>query len=134
MSAALTAEQLVDIVVNRYFAKVDAKDLAGTLSCFNPDIHFTIQSSFTDYYGRDDAEKGIKGMFERLSSSYKTIWHGNFSHIVDVPNQSIASQFNVRLVDDAGHETNLSNCNFFYLKNGLFQRVFVYMSGDNVLR
>lgn len=134
MSAPLNAEQLVDIVVNRYFAKVDAKDLAGTLSCFNPDIHFTIQSSFTDYYGRDDEEKGVRGMFMRLSENYQTIWHGDFTHIVDVPNQSIGSQFTVKLKDHEGNDTYLSNCNFFYLKNGLFQRVFVYMSGANVLR
>jgi hypothetical protein len=39
----------------------------------------------------------------------------------------------VYLQESDGKETRMSNCNFFYLENGKFKRVYVYMSGPNVL-
>ena len=54
--------------------------------------------------------------------------------MVDTENNACSSQFNVELTDPAGKLTKLSNCNFFYLDDaGKFKRVFVYMSGPNVL-
>jgi len=127
-----TREYLVDMVVNKYFANVDAKRLQPTLDCFVPDVEFTIQSAFHKHNGRDT---GVKQMFETLFSAYpKKIWHGNFRHIVDVENGHIASQFDVDLIDKDGNQTLLSNCNFFWLENGKFKKVYVYMSGENVLK
>lgn len=132
MTTPMTREQLIDIVVNQYFANVDAKNLQATLDCFNPDVVFTIQSAFHTHTGRDT---GVKAMFETLSASYpKKIWHGNFRHIVDVERGHIASQFDVELIDAQDRVTKLSNCNFFWLENGKFKTVYVYMSGDNVLK
>lgn len=132
MSSKMTREDLIDIVVNRYFANVDAKNLQATLDCFNPDVVFTIQSAFHTHTGRDT---GVKTMFETLSASYpKKIWHGNFRHIVDVERGHIASQFDVELIDAQDKLTKLSNCNFFWLENGKFKTVYVYMSGSNVLK
>ena len=132
MSSNLTREQLIDIVVNQYFANVDAKNLQATLDCFNPDVVFTIQSAFHTHTGRDT---GVKAMFENLSATYpKKIWHGNFRHIVDVERGHIASQFDVELIDAHDRVIKLSNCNFFWLENGKFKTVYVYMSGDNVLK
>jgi hypothetical protein len=54
--------------------------------------------------------------------------------VVDVESNASSSQFNVELTDPGGKLTKLSNCNFFYLDDaGKFKRVFVYMSGPNVL-
>jgi hypothetical protein len=132
VSIPMTREQLIDIVVNQYFANVDRKNLQATLDCFNPDVVFTIQSAFHTHTGRDT---GVKAMFENLSSTYsQKIWHGNFRHVVDVERGHIASQFDVELIDAAGKVTKLSNCNFFWLENGKFKTVYVYMSGDNVLK
>lgn len=132
MTTKLDREQLIDIVVNRYFANVDASQLQPVLDCFEPDVVFTIQSAFHTHTGRDT---GVKQMFETLFASYpKKIWHGNFRHIVDVENGHISSQFDVELIDAAGKVTKLSNCNFFWLENGKFKKVFVYMSGENVLK
>ncbi len=124
-------EYYVDMVENKYFGKVDQKDLAATLDCFTEDAVFTIQSAFTTHEGRDTS---IKGMFERLFDHYVVIVHKDFWHVVDEGHQCCASRFNVELEDKNGKRTSLSNCNFFYLENGKFKRVYVYMSGENVLK
>ena len=132
MSAAKYArEYYVDIVEKRYFANVDAKNMQAVLDCFNPSAVFTIQSAFVTHEGRDT---GVRRMFENLFTTYRRkIVHKNFRHIVDLENHCCASQFEVELIDPDGKDVKLSNCNFFYLKDGKFERVYVYMSGPNVL-
>lgn len=122
----------VDMVENKYFAKVDGKDMDSVLDCFTEDAVFTIQSAFTTHEGRDT---GIRKMFENLFETYSSkMVHRDFTHVVDPENNRCSSQFDVELVDAGGNETNLSNCNFFYLnEDGKFERVYVYMSGENVL-
>lgn len=125
-------EYYVDMVENRYFGNVDAKNLEGVLDCFREDAVFTIQSTFTTHKGRD---VGIKQMFENLFETYSPkIVHRDFDHIVDTGSGCCSSRFKVELVDEEGAELNYSNCNFFYLdEDGRFERVFVWFSGDNVL-
>jgi ketosteroid isomerase-like protein len=122
----------MDMVEEKYFASVDRKDMDAVLDCFAEDAVFTIQSAFTTHEGRDT---GIRKMFENLFATYEQkIVHRDFKHVVDVENNRCAAQFEVELADAEGNETYLSNCNFFYLnENGKFERVFVYMSGENVL-
>jgi SnoaL-like domain len=130
-SGKFAAEYYKGVVENRYFGKVDRKDLGAVLRTFTPSAAFTIQSAFTTHEGRD---AGIRKMFENLFENYKVIVHKDFTHVVDVENNACAAQFNVELTDAAGNLTKLSNCNFFYLDDaGKFKRVFVYMSGPNVL-
>ncbi len=135
MSTPMTAKSkphsfYSDMIAKKYFASVDRKDLAATLACFSEDAVFTIQSSFTVHEGRDT---GIKKMFETFFAGYRTIIHKDFVHINDPEQDRAAAQFNVVLVDNEGKQTNLSNCNVHYFENGKFKRVFVYMSGPNVL-
>jgi hypothetical protein len=126
-SGKFPTEYYKDMVVNKYFGKVDRKDPGAVLRTFAPGAVFTIQSAFTTHEGRDT---GIRKMFE----NYKIIVHKDFTHVVDVENNACSAQFNVELTDPAGKLTRLSNCNFFYLDDaGKFKRVFVYMSGPNVL-
>lgn len=130
-SAKFPADYYKNMVVNQYFGRVDHKDLGAVLRTFAPDAVFTIQSAFTTHAGRDT---GIKKMFENLFENYKVIVHKDFVHVVDPENNACSAQFNVELADPAGNLTKLSNCNFFYLdEHGKFKRVFVYMSGPNVL-
>jgi hypothetical protein len=130
-SGKFPTEYYKDMVENKYFGKVDRKDLGAVLRTFAPSAVFTIQSAFTTYEGRDT---GIKQMFENLFENYKVILHKDFAHVVDTENNACSAQFNVELTSPAGNLTRLSNCNFFYFNdNGKFKRVFVYMSGPNVL-
>lgn len=60
--------------------------------------------------------------------------HIHFRHVADPENNRVASQFSAELTDNEGTEIALTNANFFYLEDGLFRRVFIYMSdGVNVL-
>jgi hypothetical protein len=125
-------EYYVDIVTKRYFDGVDNYNLEKVLDCFHPDAVLTEVTSQTAHEGRD---AGIRTMFEGLFAAHSRIWHGNFVHTVDEASEAICSQFSVEVTPvDGGAELRYENCNRFYLKDGKFQRVFVYMSGDNLLK
>ncbi len=132
MTATLPYEHFVDIVVKRYFDAVDTKDLPRILDCFLPDATLREMTSDTLHAGRDT---GIRAMFERLLADNQRIWHGNFVHTVDREEEAICSQFSVEIAPKGlDRELRYENCNRFYLKDGRFERVFVYMSGENLLK
>lgn len=121
----------VDIVTKRYFDGVDNKNLAQVLNCFTPDAVLHEVTSNTIHRGRDTA---IRAMFEKLFADFSDIWHGNFVHVADPAANAINSQFTVLITPNGGPELRYENCNRFYLKDRLFHRVYVYMSGDNLLK
>lgn len=125
-------EYYVDIVTKRYFHGVDNRDLGLVLDCFHTHATLHEMTSDTLHEGRDeDIRKMFKGLFERNGR----IWHGNFVHTVDTRAQAICSQFSVEITPhDEGRMMRYENCNRFYLKDGRFERVFVYMSGENLLK
>ena len=126
-------EYYVDIVTKRYFDGVDNKNLQKVLDCFHEDASIKEMTSDTLHTGRD---AGIKTMFEGLFANNERIWHGNFVHTVDVPQEAICSQFTVEIEphDLGNEEQRYENCNRFYLRDGKFTEVYVYMSGDNLLK
>jgi hypothetical protein len=121
----------VDIVTKRYFDGVDNKNLAQVLNCFTEDAVLTEATSNTVHRGRDE---GIAAMFRKLFTDFPDIWHGNFVHTADPATNTICSQFTVLITPHGGSELRYENCNRFYLKDRLFHRVYVYMSGDNLLK
>ena len=125
----LAAPALVELA-ERYFAAVDRHDVPAVLACFAPDARFSIATYSTLYEGRDTQ---LRAMFERLNERYAQVWQGHFDHVTDVPNQRIASRFEVENITHGGQKLLKNNCNFFRLQEGLFVEVFVYMSGDNSL-
>jgi ketosteroid isomerase-like protein len=129
-SIRLDQAQLV-AVAERYFSAVDRKDVEGTLTFFAPQAQFAIPNHGIFYEGR---EVEIRGMYERLNERYAKVWHGNFTHTVDVTAQRIASRFRVENITHEGEKLVKNNCNFFELKDGMFTAVYVYMAGDNSLR
>ena len=125
-------EYYVDIVTKRYFHGVDNYDMEMVLDCFHEDAVLTEVTSMTVHEGRDE---GIRKMFEGLFDAHSRIWHGNFVHTADVDSEAICSQFSVEVIPkEAGTELRYENCNRFYLDDGKFSRVFVYMSGENLLK
>lgn len=130
--ADIPYEYYVDIVTKRYFHGVDNFDMDTVLDCFHDDAVLTEVTSMTVHKGRD---AGIRAMFEGLFAAHDRIWHGNFVHTGDPASESICSQFSVEVTptgDDG--ELRYENSNRFYLKDGKFQQVFVYMSGENLLK
>ena len=122
----------VDIVTKRYFDGVDNKNVLQVLDCFHEDAVLTEVTSDTVHNGRDT---GIRSMFEKLFADFGSIWHGNFVHTGDPESNAICSQFTVLITPEgSSEELRYENCNRFYLKGDKFQRVYVYMSGDNLLK
>ena len=116
-------------LVERYFAAVDRKDVEATLACFASDATFFIASHQLRHEGRDTA---IRAMYERLNARYETLWHGDFDHVVETPSR-VASRFTVVNTSAERRLPAKFNCNFFRVRDGLFDQVVVYMSGDNSL-
>ena len=127
----LPYEYYIDIVTKRYFDGVDRYNLDQVLDCFHSDAVLTEVTSMTVHEGRDE---GIATMFKGLFEGFTHIWHGNFVHTTDIEAQSICSQFSVEITPPDGTELRYENCNRFYLRDGKFTEVFVYMSGDNLLK
>jgi|SRR5210317_1014553 len=130
--AALPYEFYVDIVSKRYFHGVDHCDMEMVLDCFHDDAVLTEVTSMTVHEGR---EAGIRTMFEGLFDAHSRIWHGNFVHTADIEAEAICSQFSVEVTPKGADQAlRYENCNRFYLRDGKFTRVFVYMSGENLLK
>ena len=128
---ALPYPYYIDIVTKRYFDGVDNKDMQKVLDCFTDDAILTEVTSNTVHVGRD---AGIRAMFSKLFADFSSIWHGNFVHTADPQTNAVCSQFTVLITPNGGSELRYENCNRFYLKGDKFHRVYVYMSGDNLLK
>jgi ketosteroid isomerase-like protein len=128
---SLAESWYVDIVTKRYFDAVDNKNIERVLDCFHPDAVLTEMTSGTVHEGR---ETGIRSMFAKLFADFESMWHGNFVHVADPKENAICSQFTVLITPNGESELRYENCNRFHLKDRLFDRVYVYMSGDNLLR
>jgi len=127
---ALAYSYYIDIVTKRYFDGVDKKDMDQVLACFTEDAVLTEVTSSTVHSGK----AAIGSMFTRLFTDFSAIWHGNFVHTGDPDSNSVCSQFTVLITPHGEDELRYENCNRFYLKDNKFHRVYVYMSGENLLK
>lgn len=125
----LHRDALIDLAIQRYFARVDAKDMAAVLDCFHDEAVFTVQTSFTTHAGKPAIER----MFTEFFGAWETIVHKDFTITADETNGRIAASFEAVLSDAEGRATRLFNTNFWRVRDGRFQEVHVYMSGANVL-
>lgn len=125
----LDRDALVDLAIHRYFASVDAKDIAAVLDCFHDEALLTVQTAFATHAGKPAIER----MFADLFATWDTLVHRDFTVTVDVLNGRIAASFDAVLTAADGRVTRLANTNFWRVRDGRFQEVHVYMSGANVL-
>jgi hypothetical protein len=65
--------------------------------------------------------------------AYETIVHKDFVCTVDEKNGRITASFEAVLTAVDGSVTRLFNTNFWRIRDGKFQEVYVYFSGANVL-
>ena len=120
---------LIDLATLRYFGSVDAKDMAATLDCFHDEALLCVQTDFTRHAGK----AAIGRMFEDFFGAYATIVHKDFTCTVDEKNGRITACFEAVLTGHDGGVTRLFNTNFWRIRDGKFQEVYVYFSGSNVL-
>lgn len=125
----LGRDALIDLAIQKYFASVDRKDLAATLDCFHEEALFTVQTEFTRHAGK----AAIARMFTDFFGAWDTIVHKDFTCTVDEKNGRIAASFEAVLTDAKGDVVRFFNTNFWRIRDGKFQEVYVYFSGANVL-
>lgn len=125
----LSREELIDLATHKYFANVDAKNMDATLACFHDEALFCVQTAFTRHSGKAE----IRRMFEDFFAGYAEIVHKDFTCTVDEANGRIAASFEAVLTGHDGEITRLFNTNFWRIRDGKFQEVYVYMSGANPL-
>ena len=125
----LDRAQLIELATRSYFGSVDAKNIDGALACFNEEALFCVQTAFTRHAG----QAAIKRMFEDFFGAYASIVHKNFICTVDELNGRITASFEAVLTGHDGKITQLFNTNFWRIRDGKFQEVYVYFSGENVL-
>lgn len=121
--------QLIELATRTYFGNVDAKNLEATLDCFHDEALFCVQTAFTRHAGKAE----IRRMFEDFFAAYETIAHKDFVCTVDEKNGRITASFEAVLTAADGRKTQLFNTNFWRIREGRFQEVYVYFSGENVL-
>jgi len=116
-------------IVEDYFSALDQRRLGDVLTYFDEGCVFTVQSAFIVCEGH----KGVREMFEQFLDTYEQVEHTDFEHIVDPVSHAISSRFRVELDRfGGGHETKQS-VNHWYFQDSKFRRVYVWISGDNVL-
>jgi len=125
----LSRDELIELTTKTYFGNVDAKNMDAALECFHDGALFCVQTAFTRHSGKDE----IRRMFEDFFGAYETIIHRDFTCTVDEAHGRIAASFVAELTDADGGVTLLNNTNFWRVRDGKFQEVYVYMSGTNVL-
>ena len=125
----LSRAELIDLATQKYFANVDAKNMDATLACFHDEALFCVQTAFT----RHSSKAEIRRMFEDFFAGYAEIVHKDFTCTVDETNGRIAASFEAVLTGHDGSVTRLFNTNFWRVRDGKFQEVYVYMSGANPL-
>ena len=125
----LSRAALIDLALTRSFGNVDAKNIDAALECFNEEALFCVQTEFTRHAGK----AAIRRMLQDFTGAYATIIHKDFTCTVDEKNGRITASFEAVLTSDDGTVTTLHNTNFWRVREGKFQEVYVYFSGANVL-
>lgn len=126
---SLDRAQLIELATRTYFGNVDAKNLDATLDCFHDEALFCVQTAFTRHAGKAE----IGRMFEDFFGAYDKIVHKDFTCTVDEAHGRITASFEAVLTGHDGRVTQLFNTNFWRIRGGKFQEVYVYFSGENVL-
>ena len=125
----LTRAELIDLTTQQYFASVDAMDIEATLACFHDEALFCVQTAFARHSGKAE----LRRMFEDFFGAWQAIVHRDFTCTVDEANGRIVACFEAVLTAHDGSVTRLTNTNFWRIRDGKFQEVTVYMSGENPL-
>ena len=109
--------------------KRNAKDLSGVLATLSHDCLFTVETHGVRLTGHAE----ITGMFSRLWANHVAVLHDGFAFVPSAAAGRIAAQFQVTNTLPGGRKVHKSNCNFFHVRDGVFNQVAVYMAGENTL-
>ena len=127
----------VQLVEQRYFANVSLNRQDAVLACFTADAEIVIRHG--DHPVRilkgqpGPGESHLSDFWRHLNGNFAARFSG-FQHFVDVANRRCAATFTVSLSPRPGSAyealgpQTLQNCNFFWLRGALIERMVVYYS------
>ncbi len=119
----LTREALLDIAITRYFEGCNRHAMEQVTGTFADDCLMWFPATTFRYRGLSS----LTLHFEEFLSTFTTINFHDYTNIVDVESQSIASYFTVQLVPPKGEEIVMRNCNLFHVnEQGLFREIIIY--------
>ncbi len=131
----------VRLVEERYFGNVSLNRQAEVLACFTQDAEILIRHG--DIPTRilkgqpGPGESHISDFWQHLNSNFQAVFR-NFAHFVDLEQRRCAATFQVTLTPrpGSGFESQgvqtLQNCNFFWLRGPLIERMIVYYANPGV--
>jgi ketosteroid isomerase-like protein len=131
---ALSREECIELVEERYFGSVSRGDVETALACFTPDAEVTIRHGDAPprtFRADSDGAPALRSFLEHLLANYEPRFT-DFVHYVDVENERCASRFVVRLTARpesaaaASGDQELRNCNFFDLADGRIRSMVIY--------
>ena len=131
----------VRLVEERYFGNVSLNRQAEVLACFTPDAEILIRHG-------DNPTRNLKGQpgtgeshlgdfWRHLNGNFQAIFT-DFTHFVDIGQHRCAATFQVTLTPRPGSSyesqgvQTLQNCNFFWLRGPLIERMIVYYANPGV--
>ena len=120
---ALTREQLIEIAVEKFFKGMNAKnvDVATSIMAENCLMRFSAAK-----YRYENRAANIVHLTE-VTETFSKIYFHNFVNVVDVPQQAIATRFNVELTKNDGEVVAMSNSNWFQMNaEGLVSEIIIY--------
>lgn len=120
---ALSREQLVEIAVEKFFKGMNNKDVASATDIMADDCLMRFSAA---KYRYEDREANIVHLTE-VTETFSKIYFHKFVSVVDVPQQAIATRFNVELTDLEGEVLVMSNSNWFQFNEaGLVKEILIY--------
>lgn len=119
---------MIDLA-KRYFDAVDREDLDAVIATLTEDCVFTVETHGVRLQGQE----AIASMMRRLWANHAAVRHQDFVFVPAPDHDRIAVRFAVVNTHHGGGVTHKSNCNFFEVRDGRFDRVAVYMAGENTL-
>ena len=121
-------QEMIDLA-KRYFNAVDREDLDAVIATLTEDCVFTVETHGVRLQGRE----AIENMMRRLWANHAAVRHLDFVFVPAPDHDRLAVRFTVINTRHDGGLTHKSNCNFFEIRDGRFDRVAVYMAGENTL-
>jgi uncharacterized protein (TIGR02246 family) len=125
----MTREELIDLALNRYFKRLDARDFEAALSCFQDDATFTVYP----VQKRSAGKAAIRAFLEGVLARHASVDRRVREVAADEASQTIIASFEARFTSHAGHEDVMFNVNVWQVRDGLFQTVSVYVSSASFL-
>lgn len=123
-------ESLIDLVLNRYFARLDARDFDAALACFHEDARFTILPAGLVASGRAAIRSRLEDILARHASVERKPQH----IAVDLSTGCVIVGFHAIFTSHDGQRHAMNNVNVWQVRDGRFSDVTVYVSDNGFMK